>query len=462
MSSSDRVNVYYIISEACAIISAAIGVFTLAGWLFNIPLMKSILPGFSSMKANTAACFMLSGIALWSLQTKRADSRAYVVSGNICASVILLVGALTMYEYLSGVNLGIDQLLFKEQAGAVLTPYLGRMAFVTALNFFMLGAAFLLLNARNDPAYYISQVLAVMSGFITLSALCGYAYGVQAFYDGIGAYTAMAVHTAVAFAFLCLGVLFVCPERGLGRIITAEGSGGIMMRRLIFMVILVPVLLGWLKIAGEGAGLFNDRFGTALTAVLSVALFFVIILWTAGHINTIEKKRAQAQTAVEAANEEWSMTFDSMSDPAFIMDANNNVINANTATVKLLGKPKEELIGKKCYEIMHGTTMPVENCPLEAAKKMGRSNAGEVNDPHIGVPLLVTTSPILSRENKVVGFVHVAKDISAIKKVDDELKRKIEELEKFQKISIGRELRMKELKEKIARLEATSSRDNGA
>ena len=78
----------------------------------------------------------------------------------------------------------------------------------------------------------------------------------------------------------------------------------------------------------------------------------------------------------------------------------------------------------------------------------------EVNDPAIGVPLLVTTSPILNKEGKMIGVVHVSKDITNIKKAEEELRGKITELQHFKKITVGRELKMKELKTKIARLES--------
>lgn len=41
-----------------------VGSMVLAGWAFDIAVLKSILPGWVSMKANTAFCFILTGVAL--------------------------------------------------------------------------------------------------------------------------------------------------------------------------------------------------------------------------------------------------------------------------------------------------------------------------------------------------------------------------------------------------------------
>jgi hypothetical protein len=82
------------------------------------------------------------------------------------------------------------------------------------------------------------------------------------------------------------------------------------------------------------------------------------------------------------------------------------------------------------------------------------SHVEEVNDPHVGVPMLVTTSPIFNKEKGLAGFVHIARDISFIKKSEEALEQKIEELEKFQKVTVDREMKMKELKARVEQLEA--------
>ncbi len=384
--------------------------------------MKSVLPGLVTMKANTAACFTLIGISLWSLQVKRIDKQPLRILGRLCAFITALIGVLTLYEYLSGHNLGIDQLLFREPAGAVFTTYLGRMALITAINFFLTGSALLSVDTNTKRGYYPSQFLAVTAASITLSALCGYIYGVSSFSGGIAIYTAMALHTVIAFILLCLGIIFARPDKGSSGVITSSLSGGMMMRRMLLVIIAIPVLSGWLKLRGEKAGIYDSHFGTALMVIANVALFIVITWWTAAIINRSEERRKAAQGRLDTVNEEWQITFDSMSDPVFIMDMENNITNVNSALAKVLGKSPEEIIGRKCYEIMHGTSAAFANCPMEGTRRDGKSHVEEVNDPHIGVPLLVTTSPIFDKDHRMVGVVHVAKDISSIKKIETALR----------------------------------------
>ena len=151
---------------------------------------------------------------------------------------------------------------------------------------------------------------------------------------------------------------------------------------------------------------------------------------------------------------DWELVFNSINDAVFIADVDNAIIKANISFAKLLKMDIKDVIGKKCYELMHKTHTPWPECPFEKSKKDAMVHVEEVNDPAIGVPLLVTTSPILNKEGKMIGVVHVSKDITNIKKAEEELRGKITELQHFKKITVGRELKMKELKTKIARLES--------
>jgi uncharacterized membrane protein YozB (DUF420 family) len=124
--------------RACSRVAGAVvlglGSVVLVGWMFDVPALKSILPAWVAMKANTAACFILIGVAMLLLTRRERPERQVslhrrsLLVARVCAVVVLLVGLLTLSEYLFGWTLGIDQLLFKEVPGAVATSDFGRMA----------------------------------------------------------------------------------------------------------------------------------------------------------------------------------------------------------------------------------------------------------------------------------------------------------------------------------------------
>lgn len=164
--------------------------------------------------------------------------------------------------------------------------------------------------------------------------------------------------------------------------------------------------------------------------------------------------------------------FNDVGQMIMILDPHHNIMTANNASLAAFGKSGEELKGRKCYEIFHGTTQPPENCPFE---KMLHSKKSEIYDMPVetlGGTYVVSCTPLFNENDEIDRVVHIATDITKHKQDEDrmhklnavleqrvlertaELEEKNAELERFNKIFVGRELRMIELKKKIAELEA--------
>jgi hypothetical protein len=112
---------------ACGVAVAALGLAVLVGWWLEVPLLKSVLPGIVSMKANAALAFVVPGTGL---ALVAADRPAVLRgrTGQVLALAALLIGLLTFSQYAVGWDLGIDELLFRDDPGAAATPIPGRMA----------------------------------------------------------------------------------------------------------------------------------------------------------------------------------------------------------------------------------------------------------------------------------------------------------------------------------------------
>lgn len=79
------------------------------------------------------------------------------------------------------------------------------------------------------------------------------------------------------------------------------------------------------------------------------------------------------------------------------------------------------MIGRHCYEIVHGTEEPWCNCPATKSCQTKQTITEEVDDPNVGMPLLVTTSPVLDEQGEVAQIIHIAKDITKMKLAEMEL-----------------------------------------
>src|SRR5437868_3984821 len=206
-----------------------LGISVLIGWAFDIGILKSIAPRLVSMKPNTAVCFLLSGVSLWLLKAEGV-SGAKLRLGQALAAIVVVIGALTIIEFLFKLNLHIDQLLFAS-ATAGDGHFPGRMAFATALDLVLLGSALLFINEKTKGRS-LTDVLAGSAAAITLLAFLAYLYKVDALYRVVP-FATIALHTIVGLLFLCAGILFARAKNAFVAVFLSDTSGGIVGRRLL-------------------------------------------------------------------------------------------------------------------------------------------------------------------------------------------------------------------------------------
>ena len=189
-------------------LSVFVGGLVLIGWVFDITVLKSVVPGWISVKANTALAFIISGIgvlfssAAFSMSgAHRSKARSRYV--RICASLVGIIGLLSLSEYGFGWDAGIDQWLFNEMPGAVGTSNLGRMAPDTAGCFVLIAIALWAVSGSRRARWSLMSA-AISGAIITTTALASI---VRYFTPVVGAsgwfgLTAMAVPTALLFVIL--------------------------------------------------------------------------------------------------------------------------------------------------------------------------------------------------------------------------------------------------------------------
>jgi len=147
-----------------------------------------------------------------------------------------------------------------------------------------------------------------------------------------------------------------------------------------------------------------------------------------------ERKRAEER--LKQAAEEWATTFNSITDLVSIHDKDFKLVRANEAFADTFKMKPEELIGKTCYEIVHGTKEPPAECPHKQTLDTKEPHRAEFFDARLGVYLEVSVSPIFDEKGEVIGSVHIAKDITKRKQAEERQAKLLEEVE-----SINQELK---------------------
>lgn len=111
----------------------------------------------------------------------------------------------------------------------------------------------------------------------------------------------------------------------------------------------------------------------------------------------------------------------------------------------------KESIGKKCYEIYKINKKQCEFCPLKKPIKAGETKTIEVPGIVGGKTFLISHTGMKKADGSLL-ILEICRDITERKRAEEELRKKMLELEKFNKITMGREIRILELKEEVARL----------
>ncbi len=132
-------------------------------------------------------------------------------------------------------------------------------------------------------------------------------------------------------------------------------------------------------------------------------------------------ERKQAEDAMKRAAEEWRTTFDSIVDLVSIHDKDFKLVRVNKAFVDTFNMKPEELVGKTCYQVVHGTNECMPHCPHIKTLETGEPATGNFFEPHLGIHLEVTASPIFDDKGEVVASVHVTRDITERKKAEEQL-----------------------------------------
>lgn len=290
-----------LLTTGLSVLTLLFAVLVMMGWHFEIPVLKSLLPGFISMKFNTALglfCFAMAQLALaW-----RPRRGLHQVS-FLFACFGTLIGAATLFEYISGMNLGIDELVYLDLEGVGKLYPAGRLAPVTALSFLLLGFGYFASFSLRRPRYRFSQMTFLITALISFQALVGYALGIETSF-GLGAHTRIALHTAFSFIFLSSGFFILTVPHGYTRILTSSTLAGVTARRLIIASIFVPPLFNFFQRAGENYGLFDSDLGSLLRIVGSV-VFFVVIVWRNSeklYRSQIQRQRSLRQISRQEEN----------------------------------------------------------------------------------------------------------------------------------------------------------------
>jgi two-component system sensor kinase FixL len=308
-------------------------VLVLFGWAIDEPRLKSIVPGWQTMKANTALLFLLTGFALIAA-SRNWQHRKYERYARVAGAVVALVGLLTLAEYIFGVDLDIDQLLCLDHE-TVAAKYPGRMAPATAMAFSMLGSALAVVYLARWSQLYFFNLL--MVGLLGLVCLVGYVYGTSSLYT-LRPFSSVALHTVMMFALACIAGVCLRPETGLPALLLSRSAGGLVARLLLPVAFCVPLLFGWFRLLAHRYGNVDVPVGIALFACSNVIVVTCVTYWCAKSIERNDIRRQQSEAG-------FRQVVESAPNAMILVDCNGRMTMVNEQTEKLFEFPRTRLLG---------------------------------------------------------------------------------------------------------------------
>ena len=134
----------------------------------------------------------------------------------------------------------------------------------------------------------------------------------------------------------------------------------------------------------------------------------------------LRNRQKQAQEALRKASLDWQITFDATSDAICLLDTDQRILRCNRTMAEMFGVKQEELIGRHCWEIVHGTMEPIPECPVTRTKSsLVREKMDLQREDRW---FSVTADPILDETRTIQGVVHIVRDITERKKADEALR----------------------------------------
>jgi len=156
--------------------------------------------------------------------------------------------------------------------------------------------------------------------------------------------------------------------------------------------------------------------------IISAAARCVVFIVIAAVVSFISERVSIKEKALVRAKDEWENTFNGVPDLIAIIGTDHRIIRVNRAMAESLGISHEQAVGLKCYEVVHTTKSPPVNCPHEMLLKDGREHSAEVHEDNLGGDFLVTTSPLHDADGNLIGSIHIARDITERKRIEDALR----------------------------------------
>ncbi|HMT09441.1 MAG TPA: PAS domain-containing protein, partial [Pyrinomonadaceae bacterium] len=278
------------------------GTISFAAWPLDMPSWADWLGSGITIQPTASLASIASGIALL-FRTRFGANRISFIFSVITFSI----GAISLFQLFSGIDLGLNSLVtFEREWGRTLVVSPGQMGFPASASWTILGISLASISVNEIKRLPFSrqrlELLALAFGFaavlVSLLSIVGYLYQVDTLFT-LPRLTAIALQTATFILATGVGTVLSMTNAAPRRLLADPGTEGQVLRRLVPVVIIVPIALGHLTVLGTQSGLFEAPFGIAIRSVLEIAVLFTILILAVSAVKKQALRAAEFEVAAE-------------------------------------------------------------------------------------------------------------------------------------------------------------------
>lgn len=340
----NRLSHFKIYSRSCALLVIILGIISAMGWFLNIPVLRGEFMGFPGTKFNSTLIFIMAGVCLYLLNRRLTSNLLSVI--RILAALVTILGALTLLEYATGVNIGMNQLFSSILPGSA--GVLGKSRSLGALNFVLVGIALLMASYKYKP--HLMQFLTFIVGFLGLLGLSSYFYGVSSSFL-LDLMVQMAFLSSLIHIFLSVGILCLYPDQSYMGRITAQNSGGYMARRLLPAALVAVFILDLLITRGHQLKMYSEHFGNVFGIMVTLAFLTATIIWTANILNGMDRERQKSNLKRLELKEFYENLVEGINEGIWVTDRDDHLYFMNRGMVEIAGGKTRNLEGLNVLDL---------------------------------------------------------------------------------------------------------------
>ncbi|WP_414468681.1 sensor histidine kinase [Methanobacterium sp. ACI-7] len=281
-----------------SILITVLGFLFLMGWILNIPILIAPGPTYATIALPTTINFILIGISIYILQKKQISLQSRTVV-QLLSILVLLAGLISLIFYILNYVLQID--LFGILFGPQNTSVYG-MSIIAALSFILTGIALLIIDTSICKKRNFCQYLMIITFFLMYLTILGYIY--QTTIYNIPNIIQPSIYGTITFIIVSMSILCARPDRGPMGLLSSNRLSGILGRRILPAIIVLPLIIGELRLLGEKLELYDSNFGIAITIFSTTLLLFIIALIGLNSNDNTDLKRLKAEQRLRRSNDE--------------------------------------------------------------------------------------------------------------------------------------------------------------